>query len=625
MYKRIPIKNHQREILLISKRAMMGLIIISILILLLCLRLAYLQMVKHDLYTTQSTQNRLDLVPIEPTRGLIYDRNGVLLAENIPIFSLDIIPYQVPNLSHTINEIKKIIAISPNDLLQFQKQLKQHRRFDEIPLKLRLTEKEVAQFAERQYQFKGVIIKGRLIRHYPYGKRFSHVIGYVGRINNQELNQIDPINYSASQYIGKLGIEKYYENLLHGKVGYEEVENDASGQPLRTLNTIATIPGKNIYLTIDSKLQQIAERALNGHRGAIVALEPSTGQVLAMVSAPSYDPNIFVTGITQKDYLVLNQSEDKPLYNRALRGLYPPASTLKPFLALKSIETGIMIADDTIYDEGWFQLHPNSHRFHDWRQLGHGSVDMRKALITSCDVYFYHLASLLGMEHIGTILKQFGFGSYSGVDLPDELPGVAASPEWKLRTKGLPWYEGDTILSGIGQGMMQTTPLQLAKATATLANRGQPFSPYLLLGDQVSGEPFQEKPKVALEPIILENTEHWDFIINAMKDSIESSDGTAHRFGPHRYTLAGKTGTAQILRRKDPDQKDQQDHLPEKLRDHHLFIAFAPVTKPKIALAIITENSNVALNVGRVILNYYVGKHQYANRRTQVKVQKLTG
>lgn len=622
MHKRIPIKNHHQEIQLTAKRTMLALFIILSLISLLVWRLFYLQLYKHDVYSTLSTKNWLDLVPVEPTRGLIYDRNGVMLAENIPVFSLDIIPFQVPDLPKTLSALRKIILISDSDLTQFQRQLKQHRRFDEIPLKLRLTEGEVARFAENQHRFPGVIIKARLMRHYPYGESFSHVIGYVGRINAQELNEIDQINYSASHYIGKLGIEKYYEEDLHGKVGYEQVENDASGKPIRVLKEIKGTPGKNIYLTIDSGLQFAAEKALEGRRGAVVAIQPDTGQVLAMVSQPGYDPNIFVVGISQKDYRALQKSEDRPLYDRALRGLYPFASTIKPFIALGALDSAITTPDYSILDKGWFQLRNTTHSFHDSAKLGHGTVNLHRAIAFSCDVYFYDVGSKMGIRRINSILNQFGFGTLSGIDLDGELPGVVASPEWKERIKGVHWYEGDTVLTSIGQGFMQTTPLQLAIATATLANRGQRFMPYLLLGDQMPGKPYIAQQPIPLDPVLLQDDQYWSIVIKAMQDVVALPRGTAFRFGRRSYTIAAKTGTGQILRRRNPDEADKQEDLPEKLRDHHLFIAFAPTDKPKLALAVITENSNTAVETARIIFDYYLGIRQNVNRQFQNKTEK---
>lgn len=624
MQKRIPIKNHHREVQLTARRSMLGLAVIMLLIFFLVGRLVYLQILKHDVYITLSTKNWLDLVPSEPTRGLIYDRNGIMLAENIPVFSLDIIPYQVPDLQKTLNALGKIINLSASDILQFKKQIKQHRRFDEIPLKLRLTEDEVAKFTENQHNFPGVLIKARLMRHYPYGESFSHVIGYVGRINSQELNEIDATNYSASHYIGKLGIEKYYEEELHGKVGYQEVENDASGKPIRVLKEIDGKPGKNVYLTIDSGLQFVAEKTLQGLKGAIVAIQPATGQVLAMVSKPGYDPNLFVLGISQTDYQNLQNSEDKPLYDRALRGTYPFASTIKPFYALQILETGAATPDYTIFDPGWFQSRSNPHRYHDWKPGGHGRVNLDRAIYSSCDTYFFEMALKVGIRRMDDILAEFGFGAPTGIDIDGELAGVIASPEWKLKNKGVRWYEADTVMAGIGQGYMTATPLQLASAAATLANRGQRFMPYLLLGEQTPGKSYVTQQPIPLESVTLKNPKNWDFVISSMQDVIESPQGTAHRFGRNRnYTIAGKTGTAQIIKKRgNPDEEDKQLDVPEKLRDHHWFIAFAPVDNPKIAVAIITENNSLAIEAARAIFDYYLGSPQNVNRQSETKVQK---
>lgn len=623
MYKRIPIKNHQKEIQLVAKRAMQALVLICIMIGLLTLRLAYLQLYKNDMYSTLSTKNWLDLIPIEPTRGLIYDRNGVLLAENIPVFSLDVIPIKVSNLAQSLKEVRTIVSISDDEVSQFKRQLTQHRRFDEIPLKFRLSEEEVARFTENQYRYPGFLVKARLMRHYPFGESFSHVLGYVGRINIEELNRIDPINYSASNYIGKLGIEKFYENDLHGLVGYEQVESDASGKPLRVIKEIKGQPGKNLYLTLDSGLQLLAEKALVGQRGAVVAIDPNTGQVLALVSEPGYDPNVFVSGISQKDYKVLQTSEDRPLFNRAVRGLYPLASTIKPFLALEGLESGVITADDTIDDPGWFQLPNYSHLYHDWRSKGHGTVNMARAIMESCDTYFYDLASEMGIRRMDQILMQFGFGQSTGIDLDDELPGTVASPEWKMKMRGVHWYEGDTVISGIGQGFMQATPLQLSSATATLALRGKRFAPYLLLGEQTPGSTYNLTQPIPLDEVTLRDKAYWDAIINAMQTVVSSAYGTGYHFGQNRnYTIAGKTGTAQVVaRRGDIRDETDQTTLPEKLRDHHWFIAFAPANKPVIAIAVITENSNAAIPAARLLFDYYLGPKQNANRPVAKKVQ----
>jgi penicillin-binding protein 2 len=624
MQKRISIKNHNHEIQLVARRCMLALLMISILIGLLVSRLVYLQIYKNTLYTTLSTNNAIDLVPVEPTRGLIYDRRGVLLAENVPVFSLDIIPLQVSNMRRTLGELKKIITISDNDVNQFNKQLKQYRRFDEIPLKLRLTEEEVARFTENQYRFPGVLVKARLMRHYPYFESFAHVLGYVGRINAKELDEIDQVNYSASHYIGKLGIEKYYEEELHGKVGYEEVENDASGKPIRVIKKINGVPGKNIYLTLDSGLQIAAEKALLGNRGAIVAIQPSTGQILAMVSEPSYDPNRFVLGISRADYLNLQKSIDKPLYDRALRGLYPLASTIKPYIALEGLQSSATTPEYTISDPGWFKLPNSSHIFHDWERHGHGKVNLARAITSSCDIYFYELAMKMGIQRIDDILYQFGYGSKTGVDLDGELPGIVASPEWKRKNKGMRWYPGDTIISTIGQGDMQATPLQLAAAVSAMATRGRRVMPYLLLGEQLPGQAFVPQQSVPLAPVKLNDENYWDIVIKAMQDVVDSPQGTAyHLFGrKYGYTIAAKTGTAALSKRRNPNEEDKQENLPERLRDHHLFVAFAPVEAPQLALAIVTENSNNAIEAARIIFDYYLGKQQHADRPVESKTEK---
>lgn len=609
MQKRIVIKNHIQEIRLINERSIVAFVVMLVLVALLIFRLGYLQLSKHELYTTLSQKNWLDLVPLEPTRGLIYDRHGILLAENIPVFSLDIIPFKIENLPKMLAEVSKIIPLSETDIAQFQKQLKQHRRFDEIPLKLRLTEAEVAKFYENQYRLPGALIRARLLRHYPLGGSFSHVLGYVGRINIEELNEIDPSNYSASNYIGKQGIEKFYEDELHGSVGYEQAENDASGEPVRILNQIKPEPGKNLYLTLDSRLQMVAEQALAGHRGAVVAIQPKTGQILAMVSEPGFDPNIFIDGISSNDYKTLQVSPDRPLYNRALRGLYPFASTIKPFVALQGLNSGVVSPEYTISDPGWFKLKNSSHVFHDWRHHGHGMVNLNRAITGSCDTYFWDLGLKLGIQRIDNILTSFGFGSATGVDLDDELAGNVASPAWKKKVKGVGWYEGDTIISVIGQGSMQTTPLQLASGVATIANRGQRFTPYLLLGEQEPGKPYTQPSSTPAPAVVLRDPNIWSTVINAMQNVVTSPEGTGYRLRHAPYSVAAKTGTAQVFHKKITGKErdeESEDHLPEKLRNHSLLIAFAPVEDPEIAIAVIVENSKLASSVARQVLDHYL-------------------
>jgi penicillin-binding protein 2 len=611
MQRRIAIKNHLAEIQLTTQRSIVALVVMIVLVILLIVRLGFLQLAKHDLYTTLSKKNWLDLVPIEPTRGLIYDRNGVLLADNIPVFSLDIIPDKITNLPQTLAYISKIIPLSDTEIAQFQKELKQKRRFDEIPLKLRLTEMQVARFSENQYRFPGVLIKARLMRNYPLHEMLSHILGYVARINLDELDDIDSANYSASNYIGKLGIEKFYETELHGTVGYEQAENDASGEPLRIIKRINPIPGKNLYLTIDSNLQMVAEQALAGLRGAVVVIQPSTGQILAIASEPSYDPNLFVAGISNADFQALQQSKDRPLYNRALRGLYPFGSTIKPFIALEGLDSDTIDTKTTIFDTGRYKIPGTDRILHDWWHQGHGTVNVYRAIVSSCDTFFWELAHKMGMKRIDDILNRFGFGQLTGIDIEEELPGVVPSPQWKRHAKGAGWYEGDTMNTVIGQGFLQVTPLQLAVGVATLANRGVRMTPHLLLSEQLPGKtstPYQSKP---LPPLTLNNKNNWEVVINGMQGVITSPQGTgALHFGKNvPYTVAAKTGTAQnfsIKHRNSRDEAASQESLPEQLRDHSLFMAFAPVDQPEIAIAVIIENSSLSGTVARKILDYYL-------------------
>lgn len=610
MRKRIAIKDHLQEIQLISRRCISVLILMFILIAILISRFAYLQLVNHAHFTTLSQKNWLDLVPIEPTRGLIYDRNGVLLAENVPVFSLDVIPYKITNMPKMLAEVAKIIPISDNDIAQFQRQLKQHRRFDEVTLKLRLSEEEVARFYENEYRFPGVLVKAHLLRHYPFTNSLSHILGYVGRINIEELKDIDPINYSGTNYIGKLGIEKYYEDELHGTVGYEQTENDASGESVRTIKRIKPNPGKNLYLTIDTKLQAAAEQALAGHRGAVVAIQPSTGQILALVSEPTYDPNLFVEGISSQDYQTLQQSPNRPLYNRALRGLYPFGSTIKPFIALGGLDSGVVSPSYTIFDPGFYKINDNSHVFHDWKRHGHGMVNISRAIIVSCDTFFFDLAHKLGIQRIDNILEKFGYGELTGVDMDEELSGVVSSPEWKRRVKGQPWYEGDTLNSGIGQGYMQTTPLELAAGVAIIANHGVRYVPHLLLAEQEQGKKPVLQASPAIDPVKLSDPNYWNIVINAMQGVITAPGGTGYHFGKlGPYSVAIKTGTAQnhsIKHYNMNEDHEDQSMLPERMRDNSLLIGFAPVENPKIAIAVIVENEATASVVARQILDYYL-------------------
>jgi penicillin-binding protein 2 len=597
------IKNSAKEMLLLKKRIFTVSLIIVLLAATLVFRLFTLQIAQHKYYTTLSKLNALDLIPIEPRRGIIYDRNGNILAKNIPTFSLMITPNKIKDIDQTITELNKIIPLTKNDLEQFHKQLKQHRRFKQIPLKLKLTQEEVAKFAVNGFRFPGVSVQAKLIRQYPQGGIFTHVVGYVGRINSHDLNKINLANYAATNFIGKVGIEKYYEQQLHGTVGYKKVETDANSKPIRTISTTLPTRGNNLYLTIDNQLQEIAVKALAQHNGAVVVIQPSTGEILAMASNPNYDPNTFVNGITYQDFQQLQQDKNHPLYNRPLRGLYSPGSTIKPFIALEGLKTNTITATKRIFDPGWYQIPNTKHIFHDWKKTGHGWVNLSQAIIQSCDTYFWKLANELGITQIDEILNQFNFGEQTGIDMKEELVGNLPSPEWKYKYTGHAWYAGDTTNAGIGQGYIQATSLQLATATAILANRGMHLKPHLLYAMQLPDGTIQCIQPTEKAPVIL-NADDWETVINAMSRVIYGPTG--FRFGRKPpYTVAAKTGTAQLVSSQYA-KLNKISEIPKNLRNNSIFIAFAPVDHPKIALAVVCENSTGAPRVARKILDYYL-------------------
>jgi penicillin-binding protein 2 len=600
------LKNRAEEYRLFQKRTIIMGACLAFLILLLVTRLFYLDVTKFQQYQTLSKKNQLNIIPLPPTRGLIYDRNGVLLAKNIPVHSLEIIPEKIKHMDQTLAAIKHLLpTITDEDIKLFYKSMHQHRRFDSVPLKLKLSDKDVARFAVNQYLFPGVMIKARLMRSYPLGKDTAHVLGFVGRINSTELKTLDKSNYSGTNFIGKVGIEKYYEETLHGKVGYQQVEIDASGRTVRAVKKTSSKSGGNLYLSLDSRLQKVAEKALKDHQGSVVAIDPNTGEVLALVSVPSYDPNAFVQGITQKDYNALAQSNTQPLYNRAIRGQYPLASTIKPFISVSALDKKIVDLKHRIYDRGWFQLPNNDHLFRDWKRQGHGWVNLQRALVISCDTYFYQLAYLMGIQKIDDILSEFGFGHNTEIDMGEELPGLIPSPQWKQIVKHTPWYTGDTLISGIGQGFMLTTPLQLASATARLALRGKHFRPHLLLKIKNNNRSVPN-PIIESYPLNLKNSTSWQSVIEAMEAVVTHREGTGHRFGRHPgYSVAIKTGTAQVYSIKQ-NETSPTETIPDYLRDHSLFIGFAPVDKPRIALAVLVENAPIAGNVARKVMDSYL-------------------
>ena len=529
---------------------------------------------------------------------MIFDRNGRVLAKNKPVYNLTVNPDQTQDLDQELQTIQSLIPLSPSEITQFQQRLKLHRRFENVQLKLQLNEAQMATIAAHHHQLPGIEVKAQLIRYYPLGKQLAHVIGYVGHLSQQDLQHVDRANYAGSHYIGKTGIEAYYEDLLHGQTGHNQIETDASGEVVRTLNIKPAQSGTNIYLTIDSQLQKAVYKALKGHRSAAVVIQPQTGDILAMASTPSFNPNKFVTGLSQKHYKHLLHGPSRPLYNRNIHGLYAAGSTVKPFIALKGLNTKTITPDYTIDDPGWFKIPGSQHVFHDWLRSGHGKVDLKRAITVSCDTYFYHLAYKLGIQAIDDILRQFGFGQKTGVELPHELSGTVPSPQYKRQHLGKQWYTGDTINTGIGQGYSQATPLQLAQATAILANRGKHYKPNLIYGltpnsnDWIPIKPTQESS------IKLDKDQYWDDIIEAMQNVVPN--GTGHRFGDPPYSVAAKTGTAQVISHRDKTKA-------HKDISNSIFIAFAPVNEPKLAIAVVTEHEKgVSVSIARQIMDNYL-------------------
>jgi len=615
------IKDHFRETRLFISRAVIALVVTIGLIVVLLIRLIDLQIVKHDAYRVLSDQNRVNIHPVPPTRGLIYDRNGELLAQNLPSYSLDIIPEQVKDMDKTIEELGKLIDISDEDVDNFRQLLKITRRHKPISLRSRLSDEEVARIAVNRYRFSGVDTVARLYRHYPQGKLAVHALGYIGRINEQELRQIDPTNYEGTDYIGKTGIEKFYEDLLHGEVGIEQVETNAQGRTLRVLDTTPPIPGLNLHLSLDMNMQRIAEKAFGDNNGALVAIDPTDGSVLALVSMPAFDPNLFVAGIDSKTYKALQQSRDQPLFNRALRGRYPPGSTIKPFMGLAGLEYGLVQPDVATFCPGWYMLDGDERKYRDWKKGGHGPVNLSEAIVESCDVYFYDLALTLGIDRLSQFLEPFGFNDLTGIDTAGELAGLIPSRQWKRKTRHQPWFPGETLITGIGQGFFLTTPLQLAAATATLSRYGQQLRPRIVAAtEDPASQEIVWLPGIPNVAVPVTNRGNWEYIIRAMSRVVNSPMGTAHKISiGAKYKIAGKTGTAQVFGIKQ-DEKYVAEDIEKHLRDHALFISFAPVDNPRIAVAVIVENGgsggSVAAPIARQVMDYYISSLTQSSTNT---------
>ena len=602
------LEDRKREGRLVSIRALFaGLLAIAALSLVV-VRLMHLQVDQHDHFTVLSRDNRVKVQPLPPARGLIYDAKGVLLADNHPSFSLEITIEKVGDLDATIDELSRLIRIEPQDRARFERQKRQRVRFQGVPIRLNLTPTEVARFAVDGHRYPGVDIRAELVRTYPLGEHTAHVLGYVGRINEQELARIDQSNYAGSQFIGKGGLEKAHEALLHGQVGYQQVEVNARGRVIRTLESQPPVSGKDLHLYLDIGLQQAAKEALGEERGAVVAIDPRNGGVLALVSNPSFDPNLFVEGISQTNYQALLSSPDKPLYNRAVRGQYPPGSTIKQFVALAGLASGVTTSRRATYCSGAFSLPGHSHRFRCWRRGGHGALNLEQALVQSCDVYFYDLANRMGIDRLSGFLSDFGFGALTGIDVSGELGGLMPTREWKQRVRKQAWYPGETLIVGIGQGSFLATPLQLAVATAAVANHGKVIRPQVARAAQAPGASAAEQLPMVSHTIELGDKQQWDQIVNAMAKVVES--GTARRIRSTEYRIAGKTGTSQVFS-LGQNQRYSAATLPKHLHDHALFVAFAPVEDPRIAIAVIVEHGGgggaTAAPVARRIMDAYLG------------------
>jgi len=615
MNQRVTIKDHFREVEIFTNRIIVAVVCIVIVVTALVSRMVYLQVFQHEMYTSLSQANRYNLMPVAPNRGFILDRNGVVLAQNQAAFSLELIPEKVKDIKGTIARLREVIEISSVDQQQFERIKRQTPPSRGVPLRTHLNEEEVAAFAVRRWMFPGVDIQPRLSRHYPLGAMAVHALGYVGRISEDELKDIDQTQYNGTTHMGKIGVEKAYESALHGNVGLRKVETNAFGRILRVLEDQPANSGKNLILNIDIGVQSVAETSMGDIKGAVVALDPKTGGVIALAGMPGYDPNNFVNGIDAGTYRYLSKSPDRPLYNRAIKGRYPPGSTIKPFMALAGLAYGEITPEKTISCRGSYSLKGDSHRYRDWKKEGHGTVNMETAIRESCDVYFYDLAHKLEIDRISAFLTKFGFGSFTGIDVQGETQGVRPSREWKRKAKKEAWYPGETLSVGIGQGYHAVSPLQMAVATATIATRGVRAQPHLgyALQDPKSGaleliEPTFAKAITDIPP------ENWERVIEGMRQVVHSPRGTAFGISKNLpYTIAGKTGTAQVFSLKQ-GEKYEESKVTKELRDHAWFMAFAPIDDPKIAVVIIAENAghggSVAAPMVRKIMDSYLLKEK---------------
>ena len=604
------------------RRGIVAAVLATGLLLLLVARMFVLQVVDHQHYATLADGNRVRVEPIPPTRGLIFDRRGEILAENVPNYQLELIPEQVEDIGATLDALGAMIEIRESDRERFFRLLRSQRRFQPVPIRQNLTETEIARFSVDRQSFPGVEIRARLARHYPHGELTSHLVGYLGAISREDLNRIDRSRYSGTTQIGKTGIEFSYEPILHGGAGSRRVETNAQGRVIRTLDVREpAVPGDDLYLSIDLRLQRVAWDAMEGKQGAVVALDTRDGSVLAMVSRPGYDPNVLATGLDRTAFRAMESDPARPLFDRATRGRYPPGSTVKPFLGLAGLDANAMDPDHQVNCTGEFFIDGRDRPFRDWRREGHGPTDFKRAMAESCDIYYYMLAMELGIDRIHHYLTQFGLGSRAGLDIPGESAGLIPSREWKRRALGEGWFHGETVIAGIGQGYMLATPLQLAKATAALANRGELRRPRLLHGlrnaftrefeAMAAPEPYRSE---LLDQI---NSNNWQLTVDAMVESIHGPRGTGRSIGfGAPYRIAGKTGTAQVFGLGE-DEEYEHEEVAFHLRDHALFIAFAPAEDPKIAISVLVEHGGsgggVAAPVARKVMDEFLLHRQEEN------------
>ncbi|MBF7730180.1 penicillin-binding protein 2 [Pseudomonas sp. N040] len=603
----IQLKDHEKDDRLVRRRVLAGAVFVLLLSVALVARMYFLQVVQYQQHVTLSENNRVHVQPIPPTRGLIYDRNGVIIADNRPSFSLTVTRERAKDWPAILDTLSEVLELTAEERALYDKRMKQGRRpFEPVPIQFELSEEQIARISVNQFRLPGVEISARLVRHYPRGASYAHSVGYVGRINEQELQKLDPVNYSGTHHIGKTGIERFYEADLHGSVGYEEVETNARGRVLRVLKRTDPINGKDLHLTIDSRLQAAGEAALSGRRGALVAIQPATGDILAMVSVPAFDPNPFVTGIGFNAYKELRDSIDRPLFNRVLRGLYPPGSTIKPMVAVAGLDAGVITPSSRVYDPGFYQLPGHSHKYRNWNRDGDGSVNLEWAIMRSNDTYFYDVAHKLGVDRLHDYLSRFGIGQKVSLDLFEESAGLMPSREWKRARYRQPWYPGETLILGIGQGYMQTTPLQLAQAASLMATRGKWVRPHLakMVGEQAPVDP---NPMPDIE---LRDPKLWDYSRFGMEQVMHGPRGTAAKVGATAaYRIAGKSGTAQVVAIKQGEKYDRSK-LNERHRDHALFVAFAPAESPQIAVAVMVENgesgSGVAAPIVKQVLDTWL-------------------